>query len=519
MGYEVSLAATPIPGCYFIEWSGDVSGTDNPVTVIMNDDKYITGIFNCSPDSPVNTGPLDGAIIATPSLTLEGSAYYDPDYDEHDSTRWRVREAGSVYGREDYDPAFDYVSLSGVTDHTMAGLTTGMKYYWQVGYADSGSGVTSWSTETVFIIGVSEPGAPVKVTAGTAQDQFQMVSFPLWPEDPTGTNVFGITYDTTLYRIGTYNALSGGYVEVNKLEIDPGRAYWVLARNGLDVVPNGVPVTLDQPVEIPLNYNSGTGNGWNQIGCPNAADYYWDYVEVVAYDSEGGIVFGPEPIYALTDPNDYIDIRLWSWEHGTYNDATTEMYQNEGYWVKAKAENVYLRFSSSAWASLSKPGSMFASLLNNGKNWVDRWILAPSSAIADSGDSPPMPMGDFSSPSGSSSSDGGGGGCFIATAAYGSPMERHVKILKDFRDNFLMNNWPGRVLVDAYYRYSPSIADFIAQHAGLRAIVRAALLPLVGVSYLSMEIGVIGTGSIMFAIITILACCVFCYRRTPIDKG
>jgi hypothetical protein len=46
------------------------------------------------------------------------------------------------------------------------------------------------------------------------------------------------------------------------------------------------------------------------------------------------------------------------------------------------------------------------------------------------------------------STGGGGGGCFIATAAYGSLVEPHVKILRDFRDRFLKTNIAGKSFVN-----------------------------------------------------------------------
>lgn len=69
--------------------------------------------------------------------------------------------------------------------------------------------------------------------------------------------------------------------------------------------------------------------------------------------------------------------------------------------------------------------------------------------------------------------------CFIATAAYGSPLEPQVESLRDFRDRFLVPDPLGRRLVDIYYRVSPPIAGFIAGNEALRATARAFLAPVV----------------------------------------
>jgi hypothetical protein len=73
-------------------------------------------------------------------------------------------------------------------------------------------------------------------------------------------------------------------------------------------------------------------------------------------------------------------------------------------------------------------------------------------------------------------------GCFIATAAYGTPMADEVEILREFRDEYLLTNPVGQALVDLYYRVSPPIAEFITEHPCLKPIVRAGLVPAVAMS-------------------------------------
>lgn len=98
---------------------------------------------------------------------------------------------------------------------------------------------------------------------------------------------------------------------------------------------------------------------------------------------------------------------------------------------------------------------------------------------------------------GISAGGGGGGGCFVATAAFGSKMNPQVKILRTFRDHFLLNNPPGRVFVGLYYKHSPPVAAFIRKHESMKAFARIILLPLAGVSWLALKLGPTLTSAIL----------------------
>ena len=75
-----------------------------------------------------------------------------------------------------------------------------------------------------------------------------------------------------------------------------------------------------------------------------------------------------------------------------------------------------------------------------------------------------------------------GGGCLIATAAYGSELAPQVQLLREIRDNQLMNTESGSAFMstfnEAYYSFSPIIADMERESPVFKEIVKAGLTPM-----------------------------------------
>lgn len=67
-------------------------------------------------------------------------------------------------------------------------------------------------------------------------------------------------------------------------------------------------------------------------------------------------------------------------------------------------------------------------------------------------------------------------GCFIATAVYGGSDTAEIAVLRQFRDNFLLQNQLGRLFVRSYYLLSPPCAKLIEKSRLTRKLAERLLL-------------------------------------------
>ena len=76
-----------------------------------------------------------------------------------------------------------------------------------------------------------------------------------------------------------------------------------------------------------------------------------------------------------------------------------------------------------------------------------------------------------------------GGGCLIATATYGSELAPQVQLLREIRDNSLLQTVSGTSFMtgfnDFYYTFSPTIADWERESPIFKEVVKLAITPMI----------------------------------------
>ena len=112
-----------------------------------------------------------------------------------------------------------------------------------------------------------------------------------------------------------------------------------------------------------------------------------------------------------------------------------------------------------------------------------------------------------------------GGGCLVATAAHGTELAPQVQALREIRDGALLGTAPGAsfmaVFNEAYYSFSPAVADMERESPALRAAVAALLAPMLA-SLSLMSVADPGSpGSVLAAGILVIALNVAAYVGAP----
>jgi hypothetical protein len=95
-------------------------------------------------------------------------------------------------------------------------------------------------------------------------------------------------------------------------------------------------------------------------------------------------------------------------------------------------------------------------------------------------------------------------GCLIATASFGSELAPQVQMLRETRDNMLLQTRSGTTFMAAfnqfYYTFSPTVAEWERQNVIFKEIVKTTITPLITtlsiLSYLNIdsEMEMIGYG-------------------------
>ncbi|MDC1023514.1 peptidase [Nitrosopumilus sp.] len=115
----------------------------------------------------------------------------------------------------------------------------------------------------------------------------------------------------------------------------------------------------------------------------------------------------------------------------------------------------------------------FENIRNTGQETEFALVVVPGSKVSTS----------TNESSENESSEEEGGGCLIATAAYGSEMSPQVQLLREIRDNQLMNTESGSAFMSAfnnvYYSFSPAIADMQRDSPILKEVVKVGLTPMI----------------------------------------
>jgi hypothetical protein len=163
-----------------------------------------------------------------------------------------------------------------------------------------------------------------------------------------------------------------------------------------------------------------------------------------------------------------------------YDKSITKKYTGDTGYTSQQQGMVSPTITSTQTTILSEPSVEETVLVENEKQIVDKEtvLVENEKQIVDK----ETPIEYTSEPTEEQSNEEGGG-CLIATAAYGSEMAPQVQLLREIRDNQLMNTESGSAFMsgfnELYYSFSPTIADMQRESPIFKEVVKLGLTPMI----------------------------------------
>ena len=407
---------------------------DNVITVTAADvagntsADTVTVTYTDMPTAPILFQPADGDSLDVLNPRIRAGAFNDPDGDTHAESEWHI----SLEGDDDFsDLVYQAIENVRLTSCQVPEgvLDPETTYIWRVRYIDNNGIASNWSETWSFIT-----PADIDDSDGNGIPDDQEVQ----AGDDIDLDGDGTPDDDPADDMVTIKTVVDGMQVGLSLDESSNIANLISLRSidPADITGTG----------LPSNYNMAFGLISFKVEVINSAD----------------------PVTAVF----------------YFNQPLADDFQ----WVKYDAINGVQDYTSETVISPDRRRieiTLIDGDTGDADNTVNNFVVDPSGpAVITTGGGGGSGRINFQGP-------GEGGRCFIATAAFGSSVEPHVMILRQFRDHFLMTSRFGQSLVEFYYTHSPKIADTIARHEILRTATRWSLLPLIGFSWLALHIGMV----------------------------
>ncbi len=211
----------------------------------------------------------------------------------------------------------------------------------------------------------------------------------------------------------------------------------------------------------------------------NPVQDYWDYrkiLSLILQTSEFSILHHLIPTIYPSIFGENLNSELLSNKELLYNEILSipEKFLSRNYPIEPRKLLVCLIATSIAHFNYTHSEDKAIALLKSATEINTRWgPYIESNILADLKNQTMI----------SNSVDKNKNSCFIATAVYGSPYANEVIVLKQFRDEWLLNFRLGRIFVRLYYWLSPPIAKQIAKRKFIKNVTKKVIIvPLINIA-------------------------------------